>query len=60
MCLATAYWSQEDEQPILRDISNASIISDTIELDTLFGEKKILQGKIRQIDFMDSKIFIEQ
>jgi predicted RNA-binding protein len=60
MCLATAYWYWENKQPILRDIANARISGDIVELETLLGGKETLQGKIREIDFMDSKIILER
>jgi predicted RNA-binding protein len=30
-----------------------------IELETLFGERKAIQGKVTEIDFMNSRVTIE-
>lgn len=60
MCLAAAYEGMESEQPILQDIAHVKLNGDVVELETLLGEKKILQGKVREIDFVNSKIVIQQ
>ena len=60
MCLATAYWSVESDQPILKDIAYVRLIDNIVELETLLGEKKVLQGKVQEIDFMSSTIIMEQ
>jgi len=31
-----------------------------IEIEALFGERKILQGRVRQIDFLKSKVQLEK
>lgn len=60
MCLAAAYEGMESEQPILRDVAHVRSNGHEIELETLFGEKKVLRGRIREIDFMSSRLIIEQ
>ena len=60
MCLAAAYTSTEAQEPILREIAYMKLDGDTIELETLFGENKVLRGIVREIDFMKSSITIEQ
>ena len=59
MCLAAAYQSVEGDQPVLQKIAHVRINGNRVELETLFGEKKVLQGKIREIDFVNSKLIIE-
>jgi predicted RNA-binding protein len=60
MCLAAAYQGVESEQPVLREIAHVRLNGQEIELETLFGEKKVLRGRIREIDFMSSRLIIEQ
>jgi predicted RNA-binding protein len=60
MCLAAAYIGAESDQPVLQEISRLRIDGDTIEMETLFGEGKVLQGKLAEIDFMSSKVIIEE
>ena len=59
MCLAAAYRGNESEQPILQEIAHVTIDGNRVELETLFGDRKVLQGKIYEIDFMNSKLIIE-
>ena len=59
MCLAAAYQSMESDQSILQEIAHVRIDGSRIELETLFGDRKVLQGKINEIDFMNSKLIIE-
>jgi len=59
MCLAAAYQSRESDQPILQEIAHVRIDGNRVELETLFGDRKVLQGKIHEIDFVNSKLIIE-
>jgi len=60
VCLAAAYRGIESDQPILKDIAHIRLQGDIVELETLFGERKVLQGKVQEIDFMNSRIVMEQ
>jgi len=60
VCLAAAYRSMESDQPILQEIAHVRIDGNELELETLFGDRKVLQGRIHEIDFMNSKLIIEQ
>ena len=60
MCLAAAYRGIESDQPILKDIAHIRLQGDIVEVETLFGERKVLQGKVQEIDFMNSRIVMEQ
>ena len=59
MCLAAAYQSVESDQPVLQKIAHVRINGNRIELETLFGDREVLQGEIREIDFVNSKLIIE-
>jgi len=60
MCLAKIYAAKEDDKPIMEDIAYLTINGDRVEVETLFGEKMIFQGKIRQIDFVKSSVNLEK
>jgi predicted RNA-binding protein len=60
MCMAKLYEAKEGDKPILEDIARLTIADRQVEVETLFGEKKVFQGKVRQIDFLKSQIKLEQ
>ena len=59
MCLASIYKGMEQEKPSLKDIARLTISGDDVELETLFGEKTVLHGRLKEIDFMGSKVIID-
>jgi predicted RNA-binding protein len=60
MCMAKLYEAKEGDKPILEDIARLTIADRRVEVETLFGEKKVFQGKVRQIDFLKSRIQLEK
>jgi len=60
MCMAKLYEAKEGDKPILEDIARMIIADRRVEVETLFGEKRVFQGKVRQIDFLKSQIQLEQ
>jgi len=60
MCMAKLYEAKEGDKPILEDIARMIIADRRVEVETLFGEKKVFQGKVRQIDFLKSQIQLEK
>ena len=60
MCMAKLYAAKEDDKPIVEDVARITIADRQVEVETLFGEKKIFQGKVRQIDFLKSQIRLEK
>jgi predicted RNA-binding protein len=60
MCMAKLYEAKEGDKPILEDIARLTIADRRVEVETLFGEKKVFQGKVRQIDFLKSQIQLEK
>jgi len=60
MCMAKIYEAKEGDKPILEDIARLTIADRQVEVETLFGEKKVFQGKVRQIDFLKSQIQLER
>jgi len=60
MCMAKLYEAKEGDKSILEDIARLTIADRRVEVETLFGEKRIFQGKVRQIDFLKSQIQLEE
>ena len=60
MCMAKLYEAKEGDKPILEDIARMTIADRRVEVETLFGEKKVFRGKVRQIDFLKSQIQLEK
>ena len=60
MCMAKLYEAKEGDKPILEDIARLIIADRRVEVETLFGEKKVFQGKVRQVDFLKSQIQLEK
>jgi len=60
MCMAKLYEAEEGDKPILEDIARLTIADRQIAVETLFGERKVFQGKVRQIDFLKSRIQLEK
>ena len=58
MCLAKLY-QNEGSDLILENIAYMRFDGDQLELETLFGESKTLQGKVRQVDFVKSRVIFE-
>jgi predicted RNA-binding protein len=58
MCLAKAYLNKSAEDPVLQDIARMRLHDDHVELETLFGEEKVIPGKVVEIDFSTSKIVL--
>jgi predicted RNA-binding protein len=58
--MAKLYDVKEGDKPILEDIACLTIADRRIEVETLFGEKKVFQGKVQHIDFLKSQIRLER
>lgn len=60
MCLAKVYQDMESDKPILEDLAHVIIDDNRLELETLFGDRKVFLGKVREIDFEKSRVVIEK
>ncbi len=61
MCLAKAYVGEtEPENLMLEDVAWLQIEGTRINLTTLFGERKEINGSLREVDFQGSKIIIDR
>ena len=60
MCMAKLYEAKQGDHPIVEDIARLTIAGREVEVETLFGERKVFRGKVRQIDFLKSQIQLEK
>ena len=60
MCMAKLYETKERDKPILEDIARMTIADRQVEVETLFGERKVFHGRVHQIDFLKSQIQLEE
>jgi predicted RNA-binding protein len=58
MCLAKVYMNKVGEQPVMEEISHLRVDGERIEMKTLFGEEKLIKGRVQEIDFMASKVIL--
>ena len=60
MCLAKVYESTEGDKAVLEDVAYIIIDGEHIEVETLFGERRVFQGKVREVDFLKSRVQLEK
>ncbi len=60
MCMAKLYEAAKSDEPILEDIAYMKIDGERVEVETLFGERRIFQGRVHQIDFLKSRVQLEK
>ena len=59
MCLAEAFLKNNGEEPILQDISHIKLDGARVAMKTLFGEGKVISGRVLEIDFLSSKVILD-
>jgi len=59
MCLAKAYTNREMVEPILENISHMDLDGKSIRMETMFGEEKVISGRVLEVDFENSKIIVD-
>ncbi|NWF78383.1 MAG: CooT family nickel-binding protein [Chloroflexi bacterium] len=60
MCLAKAFIINSSKQPIFEDIARLRVLGDRVEMETLFGEEKVVPGRVVEIDFSNSSILLDE
>ena len=60
MCLAKAFVNNWSGQPVFQDIARMRVNGNKVELKTLFGEEKVVPGRVIEIDFTTSRILVEK
>ena len=58
MCLAKVFVNNWSGQPVFQDIARMRINGNKVELETLFGEEKVVPGIVIEIDFTASRILV--
>ncbi len=60
MCLAKAYIGETDRNDfIMEDVARLRIEGTTLHLISLFGERKEIEGTLKEVDFQNARIVIE-
>ena len=60
MCLAKAYIGEtEDDKLILEDVATVKIDGPKLLLSTLLGERREIEGHIKEIDFQKARLVLE-
>jgi len=60
MCMARLYEAKQGGRLIVEDVARITIEDERVEVETLFGERSIFQGKLRSIDFVKSEVQLER
>ena len=60
MWLAKLYQDEGSAEPDLESIAYLRLDDDQVELETLFGEKRVLKGRLREIDFVRSIVVLDR
>ena len=60
MCLAKVYLNKWGDEPVLQDIAHMQLHGKRVELETLLGEEKIIQGRVVEVDFVTSRILLDE
>ena len=60
MCQTVAYVVEEGkETAVLQDVVSVVPVAGSIKMINLFGEEKVVQGRIKQIDLLSHRILIQ-
>jgi predicted RNA-binding protein len=60
VCLAKAYLNEWGDEPVLQDIARMRLHGGRVELTSLLGEEKVIQGEVLEVDFANSKILLDE
>jgi len=60
MCLANIYQNGKASKPLIKSVAYLRIDGNRIVAENLAGESLVCQAKIREIDFMNSDIIVEE
>jgi len=60
VCLAKAYLDKWSDEPVLQDIAHMRLSDDRVHLETLFGQERVISGRVVEIDFLTSRILLDK
>jgi predicted RNA-binding protein len=60
VCLANVYQNENGRTLIVKEVAYLKVDGDRVKVENLAGETKVLQGRIKEIDFMNSDILVEK
>ena len=60
MCMAKLYDLKKGDGLLLEDVARMTIKDGYVEVETLFGERSLLRGKVRVVDFVNSQVQFER
>jgi predicted RNA-binding protein len=60
VCLANVYQNENGRTLIVKGVAYLKVDGDRVKVENLAGETKVLQGRIKEIDFMNSDILVEK
>ena len=59
MCQTTVYLLENGQEvPVLQDAVSVLPMEDRVKVVSLFGEEKVIQGRIKQVDLLTHRIVI--
>ena len=63
MCLAKAYIRSQTDDPsvtlAMENVTHVEVDGDQIRVRSLFGDAKVLRGRIASIDFAENRLVLE-
>lgn len=60
MCLSKAFIIKDNSQKLLlEEVSLLKIHDNKVQLESFFGEKREIEAKIKEVDFVKSRILLE-
>jgi len=60
VCLAKVYLNKWDDEPVLQEIAHMRLHGEQVVLETLFGEEKVLPGRLVEVNFATSGILLDE
>ena len=60
MCLANIYQNGKASKPLIKSVAYLRIDGNRIVTENLAGESEVMRAKIREIDFMNSDVFVDE
>ena len=63
MCLAKAYVRSQADDPgatlVMENVAHVEVDADQIRVRSLFGDAKVVRGRIASMDFSENRLMLE-